>query len=299
MKSHPRLSIWLGAALGALCAVTLASAPSFAQDNRGAYTEEFHQTYPLSAGGRVELENINGPVHITAWDRNEVKVDAVKYANRQERLADAKIEVEAGSDYVSIHTQYRNHDLTFNDHDRNNPPSVEYTLSVPRTARLDEIKLVNGALDVSGVGGEVRASCVNGHLRARDLQGRAELSTVNGRLEAQFAQLSNSPIDLSSVNGGLDVTLPSDSKADLEASTVHGGIENDFGLRVRNHQYVGHDLRGELAGGGTRIKLSNVNGHIEIRHANDGRGLSPATDRNAGRDRDRNDNDNDDDDDSI
>ena len=296
MNRHPRLSIWLGAVLGALCALVLASAPSFAQDNRRAFTEEFHQTYPLAAGGRVELENINGSVHITAWERNEVKVDAVKYASRQDRLADAKIEVETGGDYVSIHTQYRNHDLTFNDHDHDNPAGVEYTLSVPRTARLDEIKLVNGALDISGVGGEVRASCVNGHLRARDLQGRAELSTVNGRLEAQFAQLSPSPIELSSVNGGLDLTLPSDSKADVEASTVHGGISNDFGLRVRNHQYVGHDLRGELAGGGTRIKLANVNGHIEIRHASDGRSLSPATDRNSGKDRDQQ---ADDDDDSI
>jgi DUF4097 and DUF4098 domain-containing protein YvlB len=294
MKNYPRLPIWLGTILGALCALALASAPSFAYENHEAFTEEFHQTYPLSAGGRVELENINGPVHITAWDRNEVKVDAVKYANRQERLADAKIEVNSGSDYVSIHTQYRDHDLTFNDHDHNNPASVEYTLSVPRTARLDEIKLVNGALDISGVGGEVRASCVNGHLSARGLQGRAELSTVNGRLTADFSRLSTSPVDLSSVNGGLDVTLPSDSKADIEASTVHGGIDNDFGLRVRNHQYVGHDVRGELAGGGTRIKLSNVNGHIEIRHASDGRSLSPATDRNAGKDSDRDDGDDDD-----
>jgi DUF4097 and DUF4098 domain-containing protein YvlB len=296
MKRQPKLSTWLGAILTTVCALALVSTPSYAYENRGQFNEEFHQTYPLAAGGRVELENINGPVHIAAWDRNEVKVDAVKYANNRERLDEAKIQVEAGSDYVSIHTEYPNHDLTFNDHDHNNPASVEYTLTVPRNARLDEIKLVNGALDIRGVSGEVRASCINGRLSAHDLQGRADLSTVNGRLEAQFSQLGNSPIELSSVNGGLDVTLPSDSKAELEASTVHGGIENDFGLRVRNHQYVGHDLRGELAGGGTRIKLSNVNGHIEIRHASDGRSLSPATDRNAGKDSDRND---DDDDDSI
>nr|MBA3804147.1 hypothetical protein [Acidobacteriota bacterium] len=37
--------------------------------------EEFHQTYPLAADGRVSLENINGSVTISTWDRNEVKVD--------------------------------------------------------------------------------------------------------------------------------------------------------------------------------------------------------------------------------
>jgi hypothetical protein len=49
-------------------------------------------------------------------------------------------------------------------------------------------------------------------------------------------------------------------------------------LRVNNHRFVGHDLRGELGGGGARIKLANVNGRIEIRHASDGRALSPVKD---------------------
>jgi len=32
------------------------------------FREEFHQTYPLSATGRVSLENINGGVQIKVWD---------------------------------------------------------------------------------------------------------------------------------------------------------------------------------------------------------------------------------------
>ncbi len=67
----------------------------------GRLTEEFHHTYPLPADGRVELDNLNGDVHITAWDENQVKVDAVKYANTQERLNEMKIEIGSGSDYLS------------------------------------------------------------------------------------------------------------------------------------------------------------------------------------------------------
>ena len=40
-------------------------------------TEELHKTYPIDADGRVSLKNVNGPVHISAWDRNEVQVDAI------------------------------------------------------------------------------------------------------------------------------------------------------------------------------------------------------------------------------
>jgi len=280
MNRHRQSATWLGAVLGTVCALFVFAFVAHASDHRGALTEELHKTYELTADGRVELDNINGAVHISSWDRNEVKVDAVKYADTKERLDQAQIEIDSGKDYLSIRTKYHDHDQTWNSGSHNNPAGVEYTLTVPRTARLDEIKLINGALDVTGVSGEVHASCINGRLEAHNLAGRANLSTINGRLEARFDELSGSRVELNSVNGSVELTIPSDSKAELEASTVSGGINNDFGLHVNNHRFVGHDLRGELGSGGTHIKLANVNGRIEIRHAQDGRTLSPAKDLN-------------------
>ncbi|HTR65537.1 MAG TPA: hypothetical protein VMH85_07175 [Terriglobales bacterium] len=273
--SRVRTAMWLAAILGAVCGLLFVSQAG-ASDHDGKLTEEFHQTYSLTPNGRLELQNINGPVHITAWDRNEVKLDAVKSANSKERLDEAKIQVDAATDRISIRTEYPHHDRTFNNDGWDNPASVEYTLTVPRGVSLDEVNLINGELDLTGLTGEVQASCINGTLNAQGLAGRVKLSTINGRLQAQFEKLGSSPVELSSVNGGLSLTLPSDAKAELEASTVHGGISNDFGLRVDNHRWIGHDLRGELGGGGTRIHLDNVNGRIEIRHAADGRAMSPA-----------------------
>ncbi len=279
MNRNRQHATWLGAVLGTVCALFVLALGAHASDHRGALTEEFHQTYAITADGRVELDNINGAVHISSWDRNEVKVDAVKYADTKERLDEAKIEIDSGKDYLSIRTKYPSHDNTWNWGSHNNPAGVEYTLTVPRGVRLDEIKLINGSLDISGVTGEVRASCINGRLEALDLAGRAELSTINGRLEAKFDQLAGQSVELNSVNGSVDLTIPSDSNAEVEASTVSGGINNDFGLHVNNHRFVGHDLRGELGNGGTHIKLSNVNGRVEIHHAQDGHAMSPVKDR--------------------
>ena len=278
MNRHRQSATWLGAVLETACALFVFALAAHASDHRGALTEEFHQTYALTPDGRIELDNINGAVHISGWDRNEVKVDAVKYADTKERLDEATIEVDSGKDYLSVRTRYPDHDHTWNWGSHNNPATVEYTLTVPRNARLDEIKLINGALDVSGVSGEVRASCINGRLQARDLAGQARLSTVNGRLDARFGQLAGNEVELSSVNGEVELTIPSDSKAEVEATTVSGGIDNDFGLHVNHHRFVGHDLRGELGNGGTHIRLENVNGRIEIHHAQDGRALSPVKD---------------------
>ena len=66
----------------------LASAGALAQEEGSArgneLREEFHQSYPISAQGRVTLKNISGAVRITAWDRAEVRVDAVKRALTRE-----------------------------------------------------------------------------------------------------------------------------------------------------------------------------------------------------------------------
>jgi len=278
MNRHRQSATWVGVVLGTVCALLILALGAHASDHRGSLTEEFHQTYALTADGRIELENINGDVRISSWDQNQVKVDAVKYADTKEALDEAKIEIDSRNDALSIRTKYPEHERNWNWNGHDRAATVEYTLTVPRTARLDEIKLINGALNVAGVSGEVRASCINGRLEARNLAGEARLSTINGRLDARFDQLSGRSVELNSVNGSVDLTIPSDSNAEVEANTVSGGIENDFGLHTNRHSFVGHDLRGELGKGGTRITLHDVNGRVEIHRAQDGRALSPVKD---------------------
>jgi DUF4097 and DUF4098 domain-containing protein YvlB len=241
-------------------------------------TEEFHQTYPLSATGRVNLANINGGVKIKVWDRAAVQVDAIKKAYRRERLEEAKIEVTATEENIRIKTDYPDETQTFRSDDRrsDNPAIVEYSLTVPRKANLESIELVNGPLDIDGVEGSVKASSINGPVTARGLMGEARLSTVNGPLQATFTQLDESKaISLGSVNGTVTIVIPSDANAAVRAGTVHGTISNDFGIQVKHGEYVGHNLDGQIGTGGPRIKLANVNGGIRITHAQDGRAVSP------------------------
>ena len=274
-----KVSTWVGIVLGLLAAVVFNAAVARASDQETEAVEEFHHTYALSATGRIQLQNINGAVHITAWDQNQVKVDAIKRAYDSEELKEEEIVIEDHPDSISIETKYHQRENRWrSDH---HGAEVEYTLTVPRTARLDEIKLINGALDVTGANAEVHASCINGKLTARGLSGDVSLSTINGPLDADFTQLSKS-VELSSINGPVHLTLPSDAKASIEATTIHGGINNNFGLHTNNHRWVGHDLRGELGGGGAHIQLHNINGTIDVRHPEDGHALSPAKDASNG-----------------
>ena len=241
--------------------------------------EEFHQTYPLSAAGRVSLENINGDVQIKVWDRAAVQVDAVKRAYRRDRLAEANIEVNATEENIRIKTEYPDENQTFRSGQGryDNPATVDYTLTVPRKAMLESIELVNGSCDIDGVEGNVKASSINGRLNARGLIGEARLSTINGPLNATFNQLDESKaISLGSVNGSVTLVIPSNANASIKAGTVHGEISSDFALKVKHGEYVGHSMDGQIGTGGPRIKLGNVNGGIRVSHAQDGLPLSRA-----------------------
>jgi DUF4097 and DUF4098 domain-containing protein YvlB len=230
-------------------------------------TEEFHKSYALSPTGRISIANINGDVRISAWDGNEVKIDAVKRAYSPERLSEVTIDVVSTADSIAIKTKYAERNQTFENRNReNSSASVEYTLTVPRRASLDSAELVNGSLDITGVQGDVRASLVNGEATVGDLSGEVKISTVNGGVEANLARLNESKgVNLSSVNGPIVLIVPASANADVKASTVHGKITNDFGWAVNEGQYVGRDLSGQIGSGGVRIRLNNVNGSIAIK----------------------------------
>ncbi|HXT61684.1 MAG TPA: DUF4097 family beta strand repeat-containing protein [Pyrinomonadaceae bacterium] len=239
---------------------------SFQKSKGDELTENFSQTYPISPNGRVNIANINGDVHVNVWDQNSVKVDAVKRAYSQQRLTEVTIDVQSAPDSVQIKTQYPE-DRTYNGRNREDSwASVEYTLTMPRRARLDGAELVNGSLDIEGVEGDVRASLVNGTVKAAGLGGDVKLNTVNGGIEANVATLGTAKsVQLNSVNGPIVLMVPSGASADVKATTVHGGITNDFGLPVEDGQYVGHSMSGQIGSGGARIRLNNVNGSIAVK----------------------------------
>lgn len=233
------------------------AAAGCALPSRAQVREEFHKTYPLTVAGRLSVDNVNGPVRITAWERNEVKVDAVKRGRSQGALDDARIIVDARADAIEIRTRYPEHS-----HDA---ASVEYTLIVPRHAALEGIRTVNGPVEIDGVAGAIRASTVNGNVAVRHGEGDADLHTTNGRVEADFARLGRT-VSAKTVNGSIVLTLPRDAGARLTAKTVHGAVHSDFGLPVRHVGFgPGSDIETVIGGGGADVRLSTVNGAIDLR----------------------------------
>jgi DUF4097 and DUF4098 domain-containing protein YvlB len=252
--------------LGVLCVLLLVAAAGSADE---AYQEVIDQNYPLAAGGTVSLENVNGDVTVEAWDRDEVRVHAVKSAGSQELLDELEVKIDATSSAVRINTEYPS-SRGWRDRDDGHRGSsrhtkVEYTLTVPRTAAIRDFDLVNGDLLVVGVAGGIDAATVNGDIVVREAAGSAELETVNGDIELRLDGAADADrIELQSVNGTIDLFLGPSTGAEIRAETVNGGLSNDFGIEVRKGKYVGASFDGTIGGGGPRVELETVNGRIAV-----------------------------------
>jgi len=224
-------------------------------------TDRFEQTYPLTANGRVSVSNVNGSITAEAWDRNEVKLVAVKTADTRDRLNDAEIKIDSTANSFSVETKYDNWGKNTGSRHESRLV-IEYQLMIPRGAVLNDIDTVNGSVTVSNFTNVTKVSAVNGTIKASNLRGTADLSTVNGEVVADFTSLdTGSRISLETVNGKVNLLIPSDSNATVKADSVNGSIINDFGLPVRKGKYVGRDLYGKLGNGDVKIKLESVNGN--------------------------------------
>jgi len=220
--------------------------------------EEFHKTVAMDANGNFSLKNINGGITISAWDKNEIQIDAVKTASSDEKLRAARIDVAGSGHSVDVQTKYP-------DHTNNNPASVEYTIHLPRGARLFSVETVNGNIHIDGPRGRIKAGTVNGKVEVWNAADELDLNSVNGEVKASLSNPGQKSVKLNVVNGSVSIALPASANARVKASTVHGGIHSDLPLKVDRPQYgPGESMDSTLGAGGATIELESVNGSIYL-----------------------------------
>jgi DUF4097 and DUF4098 domain-containing protein YvlB len=199
----------------------------------GRYREDFHFSYPLSSGGTLRLDNFNGSVEISGWDKNTIDIDGQKYANTEYRLKEMKIDITPSANSVNIRT--------IPPIDRHGNAGARYTIHVPRHTELEGIVSSNGAIRVESIEGSSHLRTSNGSVHATMLVGPLEVQTSNGS------------IDVSDVAG--DTTLRSSNGA-IRADVRKGR----FGAKTSNGSITAHLREGDAS----PVRVESSNGHIEL-----------------------------------
>jgi len=233
---------------------------SFVSVARATVTEKFSQTYPFTADGVIRVDNVNGDIEITAWEKAEVRLEAEKRGKTDEDLKRMEIKIDVSPTCLAIKTEYPKKWSLFG----NTNGSVHYKLMVPAGAKLDKIDTVNSDITVTGVRGSVNLDTVNGGIKATGLMADARLDSVNGSLSAEFVSLEKvEKVKLDSVNGRAEVILPKGASASISADSVNGRVSVDQAIKLGKTGQ--HKLSGEIGNGGPHIVLDTVNGSISVR----------------------------------
>jgi DUF4097 and DUF4098 domain-containing protein YvlB len=219
--------------------------------------KEFHQTYPLQAGGAFELQNVNGPVEIDGWDRNEVEISAVKIAKEKESDVDrVSIDVDAKANAVAVVTRYPQ--------DEGVEVAVVYTVHVPHGARVERLTTVNGTLKVAGVDAVAELHTVNGNIEVYEGGGGVHAHTTNGNVHLELLHcLDEKGMTAETTNGSVLLAVPQDMQANLEARSLNGSFYSELPLSLES-TLVPREMRGKFGKGGAPIRLNTVNGAIRI-----------------------------------
>jgi DUF4097 and DUF4098 domain-containing protein YvlB len=225
-------------------------------DSSDRYQSDFHYSYALNPGGRLEVENFNGSVEITGWDQSECDISGVKYASTPEMRDRIKIDVTHSATGVFIRSVRPGGDFHGN-------VGARYVIHVPRKTELSRITSSNGPIHVADIDGRADLKTSNGPLRVDSLNGMLTghtsnssvtldhvtgsmiLHSSNGPIRAEHAMAgveattSNSsitvhfddqappspaPLKFETNNGRIDVTLPTPPKSEIRAQTSNSSI---------------------------------------------------------------------------
>ncbi|HYL64336.1 MAG TPA: DUF4097 family beta strand repeat-containing protein [Candidatus Methylomirabilis sp.] len=222
-----------------------------------AVSKDFKQIYPLQPGGSFELQNVNGPVEVQGWDRNEVEIHAVKTAKENQADLDrVSIEVEATPAEVSVVTRYPQ--------DEGVEVAVEYTVHVPHTALVEHVGTVNGTLKIAGVDSVADLHTVNGNIEVYEGAGSVHARTTNGNVHLELLHFQDDKgMTAETTNGSVLLAVPADTQANLEARSMNGSFYSELPLSVESSQRPRETL-GRYGKGGAPIKLNTVNGGIRV-----------------------------------
>jgi hypothetical protein len=228
-------------------------------------SETWSRSYPLQAGGRVEVTNVNGRIHVAGTDGATVEVTAEKIGKgsspeaAREALQRIEIREDTAPDRIRLETRLPSSAAMFH----RGGGEVRYTLRVPSGAHV-RLQTVNGGVEVRNVAGRTHAETTNGGIEARGLSGPVDVSTTNGGVDVEVDAVAGDGIRMECTNGGLRLRLPKEAKAEVSARITNGGISVvDLPLEIIGEQSR-RRLDGRLNGGGPRVRIEGTNGGVRL-----------------------------------
>jgi hypothetical protein len=222
-------------------------------------TERVSRTLPMDPGGTLRLNNFSGRVTITASDRPEVVIEAVRRATRS-RLDRIRLDIHtAGSNVVVIDANQREHSWWGG----NNVVETDFDIKVPRRTQLD-VTVFSSPVTISGVQGSHTLHGFSSALVLNDVSGPVRAHTFSGSVTIREKSWeTNQTLDVETFSGGIEVHVPETARGSVTFRTFSGRLNSEMPLTMHSSSRRG--LKAELGGGGDgTLSFKTFSGSVKI-----------------------------------
>lgn len=201
------------------------------------FHEDFHSTHKIQPGGHLTIDNHNGSIEISTWEKDEIEINGTKHASSKDLLEDLKVDIDASPDKVAIHVSQPEF--------RHGNSGVRFNLRVPKKLELDRIRSSNGHIRVIGTEGPANLETTNGKIGAEKLNGKLMAQSTNGGIAIEGHTGS---VRAHTTNG----SIHGDTKGELDAETTNGSID----MKVDNAAVSSAPVRLETSNGKIHVVLT-------------------------------------------
>jgi hypothetical protein len=228
-----RIRIVVASVATALVMVFLLPGCNSKKENEDPGTEVIEKIYKVNPDASLRIDNPRGSVTIRGTDGSDAQLRAVKSASSATHLKDITVNVTAEPGDIKIKTSFLR---------QKNQPffaggwSVDYTLSVPRSARIARLDVDDGNVSIEGIqNADVSANVVNGRLEVRNCCGDLKVSVANGALDLIYRTCEGPYFsgDAQVLNGNARLSIERGASFRVRAETVNGKIANQLGDTVQ------------------------------------------------------------------
>ncbi|MEK7403003.1 MAG: DUF4097 family beta strand repeat-containing protein [Gemmatimonadota bacterium] len=262
------------AILAVAAALVVGSAPAASAQAR-LEREAFTWAGRIPEGRWINVRNLRGNVEVTRGAGDKVEViatrrtrrgdpDYVRFEVRKYGSGDENVLICAlwGENSDCSEDRYRTR--SSDRRARENDVTVDFSIRVPRGVRVSA-HTTNGNVRVEDAAAEVDAESVNGNVTVTTAEGPVNARTTNGHVRATMGKFdARSDMRFATVNGSVIVEFTGEIDADIELTSLNGRFATDFPVTITG-RIDPRRLRATLGKGGPRIRLSTVNGNVELR----------------------------------
>ncbi|MDP8203318.1 MAG: DUF4097 family beta strand repeat-containing protein [Candidatus Tenebribacter mawsonii] len=216
-------------------------------------TKEIRKTFEINDKTGLVINNINGTVNITGWDKNFVDVVVTKKTTHGSKALDKVEVIMIQKDDIILETKH----LT-----KNPKVTVIYEIIVPKKLLIKNIHSSNGSINITNAGDTDIVRTSNGSINIINCTGKITANTSNGSITAEdikgsvIAHTSNGRIKLDNIDG-----LTS-------AVTSNGSIQIFNSLHIGTVRTSNGSIKAHVINMNNDIDINSSNGSITVYLAN-------------------------------